>query len=140
MRPATRLVVSIDHQTLEVHRGGEILRVFDVSTALKGVGFAQGSQRTPTGWFRIAECIGGGEPVGTIFKSRVPVGMWHDGDDGDADLILTRVLRLDGLEENNANTMERFIYLHGTNREYQIGKPSRKLIAAGYKALAMGLA
>lgn len=24
--------------------------------------------------------------------------------------------------------------------EYQIGKPSRKLIAAGYKALAMGLA
>ena len=32
--------------------------------------------------------------------------------------------RLDGAEEHNANTRNRYIYIHGTNQEHLIGKPA----------------
>jgi L,D-transpeptidase YbiS len=37
------------------------------------------------------------------------------------DLIMTRILWLDGLEPRNANTHDRYIYIHGTNHEEKIG-------------------
>ena len=39
------------------------------------------------------------------------------------DLVLTRILWLDGLEPRNANTFQRYIYIHGTNDENVIGRP-----------------
>jgi L,D-transpeptidase YbiS len=39
------------------------------------------------------------------------------------DVIMTRILWLDGLERRNANTHSRYIYIHGTNREETIGVP-----------------
>lgn len=115
------LQVSIDDESMKVLRGGEIIAIFPVSTAAKGMGVEEGSNRTPTGRFRISHKIGGGEPSGTIFRSRVPVGIW-DGQSLAGDLILTRILRLDGLEPENSNTLERYIYIHGTNREDQLGQ------------------
>ena len=38
--------------------------------------------------------------------------------------ILTRILWLEGLEPHNANTRERYIYLHGTNHEARLGQPA----------------
>jgi L,D-transpeptidase YbiS len=38
-------------------------------------------------------------------------------------LILTRILWLAGAEEKNANTLKRYIYLHGTNQEELLGEP-----------------
>lgn len=124
MTEARRLVVSIDDQTLRVCEGGSCLREFQVSTAIKGMGCAKGSHRTPTGNFRICEKIGAGHPPGTIFRARVPVGQWSAGESPEADLVLTRILRLDGMDSNNANTLERFIYIHGTNREDLVGQPA----------------
>ena len=124
MSDTRRLVVSIDDQTLTVMDGGTSRRVFPVSTSIKGMGFTKDSYRTPTGLFRICEKIGGGHARGTIFKARVPVGHWQMGDSPHADLVLTRILRLDGLESANANTLERCVYIHGTNREDLIGKPA----------------
>jgi hypothetical protein len=43
---------------------------------------------------------------------------------GREDLVLTRILTLDGLERANANSLARFIYIHGTNQEKLIGKPA----------------
>jgi hypothetical protein len=40
------------------------------------------------------------------------------------DLVMSRILWLDGLEEANANTYNRYIYIHGTNHEEQIGEPT----------------
>jgi len=60
--------------------------------------------------------------VGTIFKSREPVGVW-DGTESDEDMVLTRILRLHGLDAENANTMSRYIYIHGTNQEALLGQP-----------------
>jgi lipoprotein-anchoring transpeptidase ErfK/SrfK len=39
------------------------------------------------------------------------------------DLVMTRILWLDGLEARNANTHDRYIYIHGTNHEEKIGLP-----------------
>ena len=37
---------------------------------------------------------------------------------------MSRILWLDGLGKRNANTYERYIYIHGTNHEEQIGEPA----------------
>lgn len=124
MTPDLRLEVSIDDQLLRLFQGDQLLRSFPVSTAAKGVGCHAGSHRTPTGNFRIAEKIGAGEPVGTIFQARQPVGVWNGDITSEDDLILSRILRIEGLDRDNANTFDRFIYLHGTNREDLIGTPS----------------
>lgn len=121
---ARKLVVSMDRQTLEVHEGGAMLARFPVSTSARGAGCESGSFRTPTGRFRIVEAIGAGEPLGTIFKARVPVGRWRPGDRVEDDLVLTRILRLDGLDPWNRNTLERFVYIHGTNDEEAVGRPA----------------
>ena len=39
-------------------------------------------------------------------------------------LVLTRILWLDGEEPSNRTSKDRFIYIHGTNREDLIGTPA----------------
>lgn len=119
-----RLEVSVDDQLLRLFRGDEPVRTFVISTARKGVGSTPGSHRTPTGRFVIVQKIGDGMPEGTIFKSREPVGHWQPGEACDKDLVLTRIIRISGLEPGNANTFDRFIYFHGTNREDLLGTPA----------------
>jgi L,D-transpeptidase YbiS len=114
--------ISVRDQRLIVKQDGEILRSYPVSTSRFGLGTEEGSMKTPTGSFRIAEKIGQDAPSGTIFLSRVAL------QPGDAlppteDLVMSRILWLDGLEEHNANTRERFIYIHGTKHEDKIGSP-----------------
>lgn len=124
MNPSVCIVISIDGQSLEVFRGQSCIRKFVVSTSAMGSGFEKDSYRTPTGRFRIFEKIGDGQPGGTIFKCRVPQGLWHPEEAVEEDLILTRILRLEGLDVDNANTLERCIYIHGTNREDLLGQPT----------------
>lgn len=124
MIPSQRIEVSVDNQTLKVIEGGQCVREFNISTAAKGMGFVRDSYRTPTGRFRIHEKIGDGEASGTIFKMRVPVAHWSVGDELEKDLVLTRVIRLEGLDPENSNTLERNIYIHGTNCEDKIGQPA----------------
>jgi lipoprotein-anchoring transpeptidase ErfK/SrfK len=92
-----------------------------VSTSRAGLGFEPGSLRTPTGLFRIHEKIGENAPMGTIFKGRVQVVEPRISDE---DLITSRILWLDGVDKQNANTKERYIYIHGTNQETLIGQPA----------------
>jgi len=119
-----RIQVSIDDQRLDVLDDSGVIKSFPVSTATKGVGFQEGSYRTPVGRFRISEKIGGEQPLNTIFKQRQPVGVWECNDSSRDDLILTRILRMEGLDEENRNTMDRFVYIHGTNHEELIGQPA----------------
>lgn len=120
-----RIEISIDDQCLDLIEGSQVLRRFPVSTGEKGTGFTLGSNRTPTGRFRICGKFGDGMPSGTVFKAREPVGQWQPGaPPTHQDLILSRILRLEGLDVENANTLERCIYLHGTDREDRIGVPA----------------
>jgi HAD superfamily phosphoserine phosphatase-like hydrolase len=124
MNPTRRLEVSIDEQTLKLIEGDECIRRFDISTAIKGMGFTKDSYRTPTGRFRIVEKIGAGEASGTIFKQRTACGLWQPGDPAQGDLVLSRILRIEGLDPENTNSFERFIYIHGTNHEHLLGQPA----------------
>ena len=79
--------------------------------------------KTPIGRFRVAEKIGGDMPAGTIFRSRVPLKP-DDPHPPTEDLVMSRILWLDGLDEHNTNTRDRFIYIHGTKHEGKIGSPA----------------
>lgn len=138
--------VSVDRQILSLIDGGRVIATYPVSTAAAGTGSEPGSMKTPTGRFVISEKIGGDAPEDTIFESRLPIGFWTPGERDNDDLILSRILRLEGLDPENANTAERFIYLHGTNREDLIGTPvshgcvrlSKKDIIALYDQVSPG--
>jgi L,D-transpeptidase YbiS len=120
--PATRIEISVRKQRLTLKRGRAKLAQYPVSTSRFGLGSKEGSFKTPAGRFRVAEKIGGEMPIGTIFKSRRPVKPTKKMLRED-DLIMTRILWLDGLERRNANTHDRYIYIHGTNRDETIGVP-----------------
>ena len=103
--------------------GRKKVATYPVSTSRFGLGSQEGSMKTPTGRFRIAEKIGAQMPLGTVFKSRRPVKATKKAL-REEDLIMTRILWLEGLDRGNANTHDRFIYIHGTNHEEQIGEPA----------------
>jgi lipoprotein-anchoring transpeptidase ErfK/SrfK len=115
--------VSIRDQLLTLKEDETPLRTYSVSTSRFGIGTKKGSLKTPTGRFRVAEKIGGEMPIGTIFRSRVPLGT-RDPLPPTEDLVMSRILWLDGLDDHNANTRERFIYIHGTKHEGKIGTPA----------------
>lgn len=118
-----RIEISVDNQELRLLSDSEPVRIYPISTAEKGVGFQENSHRTPVGNFRIAEKIGAGAPPHTRFTGRQPAGEW-DGSPDHGDLILSRILWLDGLDAANANSKDRFIYIHGTNHAELIGTPA----------------
>jgi lipoprotein-anchoring transpeptidase ErfK/SrfK len=115
--------ISVRDQRLTLIEGDTPIRDYPVSTSRFGIGTEEGSMKTPTGRFRVAEKIGGGLPSNAIFQSRVPL---EPGDPLPAtdDLVMSRILWLDGLDEHNANTKGRFIYIHGTKHEDKIGTPA----------------
>jgi lipoprotein-anchoring transpeptidase ErfK/SrfK len=121
--PSKVLHVSIPDQRLYVKAGEAILHAYPISTSRFGIGTDEGSMKTPTGRFRIAEKIGDGAALGTVFESRLPVDSVEQSA-GTDDMVMSRILWLDGLEEHNANTRDRFIYIHGTNHEDQLGEPA----------------
>jgi len=115
--------VSIRDQRLTLKEDKKPIRSYPVSTSRFGIGTEEGSMKTPTGRFRVAEKIGGDMPAGTIFQSRVPLKP-GDAPPPTEDFVMSRILWLDGLDEHNANTRERFIYIHGTKHESAIGSPA----------------
>ena len=116
--------VQVPSQTLDLlDDAGEIIRCYAISTSRFGVGTEPGSYKTPAGRFRIAEKIGDGAPPGEIFVSRVATGNFGREED-DHDHVQTRILWLDGLDEDNKNTHDRYVYIHGTNAESKLGIPA----------------
>lgn len=121
--PRCHIRVDVGAQTLRVTRGRKVLAEFPVSTSKFGLGSEEGSHRTPTGRFVVREKIGAGEPPWTIFRSRVSTGLRAEAG-GQEDHVLTRILTLDGIDPDNANTLARYVYIHGTNQEHLVGTPA----------------
>ena len=118
-----RIYIHVPSQTLDLLDGDTLLRRYVVSTSRHGLGAEPGSNQTPTGRFRIAEKHGDGAEPGMIFASRVATGEF--GREGDPkDHVQTRILWLEGLDPENANTFSRYIYIHGTNAESHLGVPA----------------
>jgi UDP-N-acetylmuramate-alanine ligase len=125
--PERLLVVDAERQVATLIEAEEAVASWPVSTARAGIGGEAGSFRTPPGWHRIRERIGQDAVLGTVFVSREPTGETWSGEQRDDDLILTRVLTLDGVEDGvnrgpGCDSLERYIYLHGTNQEELLGR------------------
>ncbi len=115
--------ISVRDQRLDLLSGEVVLASYPISTSRFGLGSEEGSMKTPLGRFKIGEKIGDGLPLNTVFRSRVPLAP-EDPPPPTDDLVLSRILWLEGLEAHNANTRDRFIYIHGTNHEEEIGEPA----------------
>ncbi|MCX6957014.1 MAG: L,D-transpeptidase [Verrucomicrobiae bacterium] len=125
---ARHLKISIATQTLELFEQTFdeppiSLTSYPISSSKFGLGTEPGSNKTPLGNFFIEEKIGDGEPERMIFKGRKPTDIIASLG-GEEDHILTRILWLGGLDPENANTHDRYIYIHGTNQEELIGRPA----------------
>lgn len=125
--PARLVVVDVERQALSLVEAGAETARYAVSTAAAGVGGEEGSLRTPPGWHRIHARIGDGAPGGAVFRERVATGERWSGEPRAEDLILTRILTLEGLEDGvnrgpGRDSLERYIYIHGTNHEDALGR------------------
>ena len=127
------LIVDVRRQTLQVWSSHGLGGVYPVSTSARGLGTRHESNKTPTGWHRIADRFGHGRPLGSVFVSRrlkgevMPPPTWRMK--GGPDRILSRILWLRGLELGRnlgpgVDSFARYIYIHGTNQEQLLGRPA----------------
>lgn len=135
IKPTERvLFVCIHTQTLHFFRNGAPVRTHTVSTSKRPPSNIKDSLGTPRGLHEIAARIGDGAPSGMVFKSRRPTGFlftdpaMRNDNVGSTALVTTRILWLRGLEPGvnlggDVDTCERYVYIHGTNREDLIGTP-----------------
>ena len=117
------MVISIADQKMILLRDGKLFASYPVSTSKFGVGDRPGSYATPLGVLRVKDKIGHGLPPGAVFKSRQPTGEVLPVNAPGRDPIVTRILWLEGTDEKNRNSYRRYIYIHGTPEERNIGRP-----------------
>jgi len=120
----TSVVVSVRDQQLTIVKDGTRLATFPVSTSKFGLGDRPRSYGTPLGTMQIAEKIGNGAPIGSVFKHRQRTGEILRPNAPGRDPIVTRILWLRGLESKNSQAYARNIYIHGTAEERKIGRPA----------------
>lgn len=123
-KPTREMRVSVADQKLALYENGEPVRVYKVSTSKFGVGDSPSSNCTPIGKMKVAKKIGHGLPPGMVFKSRKPTGEVLRPNAPGRDPIVTRILWLQGTESKTRNAYRRFIYIHGTPEESNIGRPA----------------
>ena len=126
--PEKYIDVNVELQQMTLFHNDLSVCSFPVSTSGYGVGNRINSFMTPTGIHLIKEKIGSGAPSGMIFKDRKSSGKIWTAETNEENLILTRILRLKGLEPginlgSGIDSFKRYIYIHGTNREDLIGTP-----------------
>ncbi|HEY5894126.1 MAG TPA: L,D-transpeptidase [Chthoniobacterales bacterium] len=122
--PPREAFVSVAEQKLVVMENGKKIAAFPVSTSKFGLGDRHGSWTTPLGVMHVARKIGDRVPSGTVFRRRVPTREILRPNAPGRDPIVTRILWLGGNEPDNRNAYKRFIYIHGTPEERNIGKPA----------------
>jgi L,D-transpeptidase YbiS len=124
--------VSLAAQTLELERGGRLLKTYAVSTSKHGAGEIRGSLKTPRGRHVVRAKIGSGAPLNAVFRGRRRTGEIYSPElaraQPDRDWILTRILWLSGMEIGSnrlglVDTMRRYIYIHGTPDTEPLGVP-----------------
>jgi lipoprotein-anchoring transpeptidase ErfK/SrfK len=123
-------LIDDSEQRLYWYKGGSLIHTYTISTAAKGLGNLSGSQKTPAGAHRISTKIGGNAKRGAIFDKLSNTGkiatIYTRPNYSVKALVTSRILRLDGLEPGKnkggrVDTFSRAIYLHGTNKEGNLG-------------------
>ena len=124
--------ISIQQQVLTLFENmGGVKAKYSISTAANGVGCEKDSGCTPLGAHIIRAKIGVDAPVNTVFVGRRPTGEICTPElmaqYPNRDWILTRILWLSGTEIGknrlgNVDTMQRYIYIHGTPDSTDMGE------------------
>ncbi len=127
-----QIEISIPEQLLTVlDDDGELLAQYKVSTAANGVGCEKDSGCTPLGKHIVRAKIGDGAESSAVFVGRRATGEICTPElmaqFPERDWILTRILWLSGMERGvnrlgNVDTMQRYIYIHGTPDSTELGK------------------
>ncbi len=127
--------VDIATQKMIVFENNKPIRDYLISTAKNGVGEIRGSEQTPRGLHIIRAKIGSHQPVNTVFVGRRPTGEIYTKElrekFPERDWILTRIFWLSGLEVyknrlGQVDTMQRYIYVHGTPDDVTMGAPGSR--------------
>ena len=122
----------VPSQTLTVLENDLELKKYSVSTAFLGVGEERNSFKTPRGKHIIRAKIGKDAPHNAVFVGRRWTGEIYSPElkkqFPDRDWMLTRILWLSGLEVGKnrlglCDSMQRYIYIHGSPDESQMGVP-----------------
>lgn len=123
--------ISIAQQTLILQDDmGNIKARYAISSAANGVGCEKNSGCTPLGAHVIRAKIGDKQALNTVFVGRRPTGEICTPElmaqFPNRDWILTRILWLSGREVGknrlgNVDTMQRYIYIHGTPDSVTLG-------------------
>lgn len=117
-----QILISARDQELAVVNNGAVVAKYKISTSKYGLGDEHGSYKTPLGTLWVCNKIGDNLPLGTVIKNRNSTGEVVAPNAPGRDPIVTRVIWLRGMEQQNKNAYERCIYIHGTPEENLLGK------------------
>lgn len=126
------ILVSLSRQHLCYIDEAGLQRTYLVSTAIKGAGNYKNSGCTPIGEHKIRAKIGAGLPLNAVLVARRFTGEIYSQSLAhqypQRDWILTRILWLSGLQQGlnrggQVDTMQRYIYIHGTPDTEPMGEP-----------------
>lgn len=126
------IYIDIQAQRLYAYEEGVCQYNYLISSGKNGVGEQENSGCTPRGWHEIRDIIGLENEVNSVFVAREWTReIYHDQlaeDFPQRDWILTRILRLSGLEPGknlggSVDTYNRYIYIHGAPDKVKMGAP-----------------
>ncbi len=129
MKPSVE--ISIQDQCLKLTLSDRTIE-YPISTAKLGLGQEKGSNQTPLGWHEVRAKIGRNAEKNSVFIGRRFTGEVYTSELAekfpDRDWILSRILWLSGCEVGrnrlgNVDTMQRYIYIHGTPETEPMGVP-----------------
>ena len=121
---ATEIIISVPDQELAVIDRGKVISKYAISTSKFGLGDGNGTYRTPLGTLFVSAKFGDRLPAGAVIKNRVPTGEIVNANAPGRDAIVSRVIWLRGMEQQNCSARDRCIYIHGTPEEHRIGTPA----------------
>lgn len=130
-----KILINSECQQMLCYENDIVAYTYTISTGKNGLGEQQGSECTPRGLHQIHSIIGAQCAINSVFVAREWTGELYSAELAnqfpERDWILTRILRLEGLEyERNqggdVDTFERFIYIHGTPDTTVLGVPGSR--------------
>ncbi len=129
------ILIDAATQTMQCYQAGALYQTYQIATGKNGLGEQQGSECTPRGWHAVYAILGREYPLNSVFVSRQWTGEYYSSDLAarypDRDWILSRIIQLDGLEFGRnrggaVDTLQRYIYIHGTPDTTPLGIPGSK--------------
>ena len=127
------IFISTELQELKCFEKDSLTFTFQISSGKNGVGELKNSECTPRGWHRVYSIIGVELQINSVLVARKWTGEIYTKQLAEQfperDWILTRIIQLEGLEPGrnkggDVDSLERYIYIHGTPDSTQLGIPN----------------